>query len=71
MRPQFESMTIAELRAYCSYIRKVGVQAHKLLSEFVELEADVEVAGLMEKARKNIKQLEVLGLSSNDNQKGD
>ena len=60
-------MTVAELRAYCSYIRKVGVDAHKVLNGFVHYaipDCNEEHSDLTEKAIKLIQQLEVLGLSS-------
>lgn len=66
MRPDFEHMTVAELRAYCSYIRKVGIDVHKLLVEVRELHlSGYHVHGnLFCEAGELAKKLEVLGLSS-------
>lgn len=61
-RPDFKHMTMAELRAYCSYIFKVGVDTHELLLSLNLFIKDNPE--LCEKLEKIIKQLEVLGLSS-------
>lgn len=77
MRPDFEHMTIAELRAYCAYVQKVGVRAYELLSkvitDIVLPDPNDNLDCIQDEAQQVIQQLEVLGLASEKktNQKGD
>lgn len=70
MRPDFEHMTVAELRAYCSYIRKVGISAHKVLTNISGL-SDPAHDKLFCEAGELANKLEVLGLSSVEYKKGE
>lgn len=76
MRPDFEHMTIAELRAYCAYIQKVCISACEIF-EAVQLvntpDPDEFLMGIQDSAQNVIQQFEVLGIAANKkiNQKGD
>ena len=63
MRPDFEHMTVAELNAYCSYIRKFGISAHRVLINVSRLSDPVHDKLFCE-AGELANKLEVLGLSS-------
>ena len=79
-RPNFETMTTAELRAYCGHLHKVGLSAHKnqcsvlqIMSEqmskapaFVKVKLHRDLDGLVKRVQDNVSQLELLGISSHN-----
>lgn len=68
MNTQFEYMTIAELRTYCVYLRKVSMRAQHLLAEY----RDAHVSGriidepeLAAETARVLSQYEALGITNN------
>ena len=68
MRPNFDSMTTAELRTYCAYLYKVGCRAHSFMNDmnnYISAHESIlpkELHKSKERAKIIIGQLEVLGL---------
>lgn len=69
IHPDFDTMTIAELRVYCAYVHKVGVESHKIISQFINAfnsmngTSKLKFNQLLLKASETKNKLEVLGLT--------
>ncbi len=66
MRPRFNTMTVAELRAYCAHLNQVGIDAHTNQQDILELlkKADAPFIpdAMIVRLVDNVRKLEVLGL---------
>lgn len=68
MIPNFDNMTIAELRIYCSYLHRVGMDSHKIISQCINAFDNINGTSklrynqLFNNAAKVKEKLETLGI---------